>query len=502
MRREIRTILIANRGEIALRIIRTCREMGIRSVAVFSDADRFAPYVRAADTALHIGPAQSSESYLNANAILAAAKSAGADAIHPGYGFLSENPRFAEAVEKQGLVFIGPPPLAIETMGDKTRARQLMVSVGVPVVPGTDAPLKSAKDARAFADQHGYPVLLKAAAGGGGKGMRLVRNADELEAAFRGASSEAKAAFGDGRIYVERYLERPRHIEVQILADRHGSVVHLGERECSIQRRHQKVIEESPSPVLDEASRTLMTQTAVRAAKACGYVNAGTIEFLRDADGKFYFLEMNTRLQVEHPVTELRTGLDLVSLQIQIAAGAKLPFSQQEVTWRGHAIECRICAEDAENDFFPSTGTLVHLRPASGPGIREDRGVEQGGEISVHYDSMIAKLCAWGSDRAEAIRKITRALQEYEVLGVRTNIGLLEFIVRQPEFISGDLSTHFIDEHVTAPALRDGKADYRRVAALACALLEYEREATESGRGRNGTSAKSAWKTQRFEGFS
>lgn len=501
MTREIRTILIANRGEIALRIIRTCREMGLRSIAVFSDADRFAPYVRAADDAIHIGRAQSSQSYLNAEAILEAAHRSGAQAIHPGYGFLSENARFAETVQKHGLIFIGPPAPAIAMMGDKTRARQLMISAGVPVVPGTEEPLKSAKEARSFAEEHGLPVLLKAAAGGGGKGMRLVRKADELEAAFRGASSEAKAAFGDGRIYVERYLERPRHIEVQILADSYGGVVHLGERECSIQRRHQKVIEESPSPVLDAPTRAAMTETAVRAARACGYVNAGTIEFLRDANGKFYFLEMNTRLQVEHPITELRTGLDLVALQIQIAAGAHLPFSQDEVTWRGHAIECRICAEDAENDFFPSTGTLLHLRPASGPGIREDRGVEEGGEISVHYDSMIAKLCAWGSDRDEAVRRIARALGEYEVLGVKTNIGLLHFVVQHPSFGDGDLSTHFLDEHFTPAVLGEGKADHRRAAAMTCALLEYERQAAAMSKGRDGAMPKSSWKSLRYDGY-
>ena len=501
MSKRIGTLLIANRGEIALRVIRTCRELGIRSVAVFSDADRFAPHVRAADAAVHIGPAQSSLSYLRAEAILAAARTSGADAIHPGYGFLSENHEFAEAVGKAGLVFVGPPPSAMITMGDKTRAREAMMRAGVPVVPGSNGPLRSADDALTFVKEHGLPVLIKAAAGGGGKGMRLVSTIEELPAAFETAASEAKASFGDARVYLERYLDSPRHIEIQILADQHGSIVHLGERECSIQRRHQKILEESPSPILEPRDREEMARTAVRAAQSCGYVNAGTIEFLRDRKGKFYFLEMNTRLQVEHPITELRTGLDLVALQIRVAEGARLPFKQDEIRWSGHAIECRICAEDVENGYVPSTGRLLHLRPSSGPGIREDRGVEEGSEIPVYYDSMIAKLCAWAPDRATAIRRMARALREYEVLGVRTNIPLLQYVVGHPKFQKGEFSTHFLQDHFSPSALAKGSSDFREAAAMACALLEHATVTNAHSAGRNGGTQWHSWKSRRFEGL-
>jgi acetyl-CoA carboxylase biotin carboxylase subunit len=501
MIRHIRSVLVANRGEIALRVIRTCRELGIRTVAIYSDPDEHAPHVRGADTAVRVGPAPSSQSYLDTEAILKAARTSKADAIHPGYGFLSENSAFAEAVARAGLVFIGPPPAAIRMMGDKTRARAVMREAGVPVVPGTDAPLERAEEAVEFVARHGTPVLIKAAAGGGGKGMRRVDEPASIVEAFRSASSEAQASFGDARVYIERYLDQPRHIEVQVLADAHGSVVHLGERECSIQRRHQKIVEESPSPVLDADTRRRMTDTAVRAAQACGYVNAGTIEFLRDASGQFYFLEMNTRLQVEHPVTELRTGLDLVALQIRVAEGEPLPFSQDEIQWRGHAIECRICAEDVENGYIPSTGRILHLRPAAGPGIREDRGIEEGGEVSVYYDSMIAKLCAWGQNRDDAVRRMIRALEEYEVLGVQTNIPLLRFVLQHPLFQRGEISTQFLQEHYAPDRLDRGSEAFQQAAAVVCALLEDRDQGRRTPLAATRGAAGNSWRAMRLDGL-
>ena len=469
--RPIRKILIANRGEIALRVIRTCREMGIRTVAVYSAADRTAPHVLAADEALPIGPPPSRESYLHIGRILGAASVSGADAIHPGYGFLSENPEFARGVRDAGLVFIGPSPETIASMGDKTAARSLASGAGVPIVPGTAGPVSGGPEAAEFCARHGYPVLVKAAGGGGGKGMRIVREESELIPSLRGAASEARSAFGDERVYIEKYFEDPRHIEIQVLADSRGNTVHLGERECSIQRRHQKVVEESPSVIVDERMRSRMGETAVMVARACGYKNAGTVEFLVDGDKNFYFLEMNTRLQVEHPVTELRTGLDLVALQILIAKGEDLPFTQEGVRFRGHAIECRICAEDTENNFLPSTGTITHLRAPAGPGIRDDRGVEQGDEIGVYYDPMMAKLIAWGGTRDEAIARLVRALREYELLGVRTNIPLCLFVLTHPRFAAGDISTHFIGRYFSPGTLLAGAPIEEGAAAAVCALI-------------------------------
>jgi acetyl-CoA carboxylase, biotin carboxylase subunit len=474
--RPIRKILIANRGEIALRIIRTCREMGIRTVSVYSAADRSAPHVLAADEALPVGPPPSRESYLSMDRILGAAAASGADAIHPGYGFLSENPEFARLVREAGLVFVGPSPESIASMGDKTSARALASAAGVPTVPGTQGAVSPGPESANFSSRAGYPVLVKAAAGGGGKGMRIVHRESELDDALRSAASEARSAFGDERVYIEKYFEDPRHIEIQILADSHGHIVHLGERECSVQRRHQKVVEESPSVIVDEEMRTLMGATAVLVARACAYENAGTVEFLVDNDSKFYFLEMNTRLQVEHPVTELRTGLDLVALQIRIASGEELPFTQEGVRLSGHAIECRICAEDTENNFLPSTGRISHLRAPSGPGIREDRGVEQGDDIGVYYDPMMAKLIAWGGTRSEAIARLTRALREYEILGVRTNIPLCLFVLTHQAFARGEISTHFIQKHFS-PGLLQGASPFEEEAAAAvCALLSEGRE--------------------------
>ncbi len=472
--RPIRKILIANRGEIALRVIRTCREMGIRTVAVYSAADRSAPHVLAADEAVPIGPAPSRESYLAVDRILGAAAACRADAIHPGYGFLSENAGFAGRVRDAGLVFVGPSPESIASMGDKTAARSLAAAAGVPMVPGTSGPVCAGSEALEFCSRHGYPVLVKAAAGGGGKGMRIVREESELIPSLRAAASEAKSAFGDERVYIEKYFEEPRHIEMQVIADGHGHALHLGERECSIQRRHQKIVEESPSVIVDEEMRRRMGETALMVARACRYVNAGTVEFLVDSEKNFYFLEMNTRLQVEHPVTELRTGLDLVALQIRIASGEDLPLTQEEVVFRGHAIECRICAEDTENNFLPSTGTITHLRSPAGPGLREDRGVDEGDEIGVHYDPMMAKLIAWGPSRPEAVARLVRGLREYEILGVRTNISLCLFVLTHPAFAAGDISTHFVNRYCAPGASHDGLELEEGAAAAVCALIAGE----------------------------
>jgi len=492
--RPIRKILIANRGEIALRVIRTCREMGIRTVSVYSAVDRSAPHVLAADEAFPIGGAPSRESYLVIDRILGAASAAGADAIHPGYGFLSENPGFARRVREAGLVFVGPSPESIASMGDKTAARSLAAAAGVPMVPGTAGPVSPGPEAIEFCSRHGYPVLVKAAAGGGGKGMRVVREESELISSLRGAASEALSAFGDGRVYIEKYFEDPRHIEIQILADSHGNTVHLGERECSIQRRHQKVVEESPSVIVDEGMRRRMGETAVMVARACGYENAGTVEFLVDGEKNFYFLEMNTRLQVEHPVTELRTGLDLVGLQIRIASGEDLPFTQQAVGFRGHAIECRICAEDTENNFLPSTGKIMHLKAPAGPGIRDDRGVEQGDEIGVHYDPLMAKLIGWGATRPEAIARLVRALREYEILGVRTNIPLCLFVLTHPAFVSGDISTHFISRYYS-PGFRGADLSVEEHAAAAvCAVISG---GWEGGGGGSTLAVAGNWRGRR-----
>src|SRR5438445_9465028 len=416
-------ILIANRGEIAVRVIRACHELGIKVVAIYSDVDRASLHVLKADEAHHIGAAAASESYLDIRKIIDVAKRTGAQAIHPGYGFLSENAKFAQTCAEAGVKFIGPNAAAMELMGSKTRARQQMEKAGVPCVPGTSRGLESFGQAERVAEEIGYPLMLKAAAGGGGKGMRLVRSREELKPALESAKSEALRAFGDSEVYVEKLIANPRHIEVQVLADEHGNVVHLGERECSIQRRHQKVLEEAPSPVVDEKMRQRMGEVAVHVSKAAGYTNAGTVEFLVDEAGKFYFLEMNTRLQVEHPVTELVTGLDLVHLQILTAAGAPLPFEQSDLQLRGHAIEVRIYAEDPENNFFPSPGKIARLLTPSGPGIREDTGVYEGWSVPLDYDPMLSKLVAWSPDRQQAIARMQRALDEYFIGGIKSNLG-------------------------------------------------------------------------------
>lgn len=453
-----RKVLIANRGEIAVRIERTLREMGIASVAVYSDADRGALHVRKADEAAHIGASPSRESYLNIDRILEAARHHGAEAIHPGYGFLSENAEFAAACESAGIMFIGPSAESIRRMGSKTEARRVAREAGAPIIPGTPDGLLDSEEAHEFAGRCGYPVMLKAVAGGGGKGMRRVDRQVDLEAEFRDASSEAERAFGDARVYVEKLIENPRHIEIQLLGDRHGHMIHLGERECSIQRRHQKIVEECPSPLvaLHPEMREVMGAAAIRAARAAGYYNAGTVEFLVDANRNFYFLEMNTRLQVEHPVTELVTGLDLVRLQVEIAAGSKLQFQQRHVTWRGAAIECRVYAEDPDNRFFPSPGQITKLAEPSGPGVRLDSGVYPGWTVPVDYDPMLAKLAVWAGTRGDATARMLRALGEYHVAGIQTNLAYFERILKDPRFSAGDLHTGFLDD---LPEMRADAAD-------------------------------------------
>ncbi|EAR14076.1 acetyl-CoA carboxylase biotin carboxylase subunit [Robiginitalea biformata] len=457
-------ILIANRGEIALRVMRTAHRMGIATVAVYSEADRDAPHVLAADQAVCIGPAPSSESYLQEEKILAAARETGADAIHPGYGFLSENAAFARAVEAAGLVFIGPKPDAIQTMGDKLAAKKSVQPYDIPLVPGTDEPVSDADRIREIAAEIGYPILIKAAAGGGGKGMRVVEREADLHAQIERATSEAKSAFGDGSVFIEKYVAAPRHIEIQVLCDTHGNAIHLFERECSIQRRHQKVVEEAPSAVLTPELRERMGRAAVDVARACNYLGAGTVEFLLDADHNFYFLEMNTRLQVEHPVTELITGLDLVELQIRVARGEPLPVRQEELQISGHALELRVYAEDPLQDFMPSVGLLEIYRPPSGPGIRVDDGYREGMQVPIYYDPMLAKLITYGADRPAAIRRMREAIADYRVAGVATTLPFGDFVCRHPAFTSGDFTTHFVKEHYSPEAL---EADLDREASVA-----------------------------------
>jgi len=469
---QINKVLVANRGEIALRIIRSCKEKNVETVAVYSRPDATAPHVVAADESVFIGEAASSESYLSMEKIISAAKDTGADAIHPGYGFLSENALFAKKCKDAGLIFIGPKPDAIDLMGDKTKARELMAKANVPYPPGTESAMKDIDKARQIAEEIGYPVLVKAAAGGGGKGMRIVHDPADFDKSVKAAKSEAKNAFGDDRVYIEKYLEEPRHIEFQIIADEKGNTVHLFERECSIQRRHQKVIEEAPSAVLTEELREEMGLAAVNAAKACSYVGAGTVEFLVDKHLNFYFLEMNTRLQVEHPVTELITGLDLVALQIDIADGKDLPFSQSDIKVNGHAIECRIYAEDPSDNFLPSTGLLRRHRIPAGPGVRVDAGVEEGQEVTINYDPMISKLCTHAVDRSAAISRMLRALEEYKISGVRTTIPFCEFTLQHESFINGNYDTHFVQDHYTPVVGSLYKNDKQDVISVVSSLLK------------------------------
>jgi acetyl-CoA carboxylase, biotin carboxylase subunit len=501
-------ILIANRGEIALRILRACREMGVCGVAVYSDADRGSLHVRLADEAYPIGPAPSRESYLVIEKIIGAAQYAGCDAVHPGYGFLAENPALPRACQAAGITFIGPSAEAMERLGSKTEARHIARVTGVPTVPGTLDPIAEVESAIDTARQIGFPVVLKAVAGGGGKGMRLVEREAEFAGAWRDAASEAQNAFGDGRLYLEKYLARPRHVEIQVLADAHGRIVYLGERECSVQRRYQKVLEEAPSPIMTPELRRAMGEAAVKLARAGGYVNAGTVEFLVDPQRNFYFLEMNTRLQVEHPVTEMVTSLDLVKLQIRIASGEPLPFAQEELAIHGHAIECRIYAEDPDNNFFPSPGKILDRRAPSGPGIRLDESVYAGWTVPNEYDPLLGKLIAWGSDRGEAIARLERALREYFVSGITTNVGLFQRILASRDFRNGDIYTRWLDDFLRgakaaepvasgAPGAKDKAAE--DAATLAAALWHFSRNGDSSG-GSAGAVAPSAgesrWKME------
>ena len=492
MRTPFKKILIANRGEIAVRLIRGCHELGITAVAVYSDADRTSLHVLKADEAYAIGPAPAAESYLNIQRIIDTATRCGADAIHPGYGFLSENAAFARACGDAGIKFVGPSPESIEVMGSKTRARQQMEKAGVPFVPGSSRGLESLAAARETASKFGYPVMLKAAAGGGGKGMRFVANESELASSLEAARSEARRAFGDDEVYLEKAITDPRHIEMQIFADEHGNCVYLGERECSIQRRHQKVLEESPSAAVTPEMRLRMGETAVRAAKAARYANAGTIEFLADAKGDFYFLEMNTRLQVEHPVTELVTGLDLVHLQIRIAAGEKLPFTQESVQLRGHAIECRVYAEDSENNFFPSPGPISSLTEPAGPGIRLDSGIYQGWNVPVEYDPLLSKLIAYGRDRSEAIARMQRAIGEYVVGGVKTNLPLFRRILTDPEFLAAKTDTGYLGRLSRQPT--PAGSEREEEIAMIAAAISWAIDPANEKRERARTAAPSAWK--------
>ena len=487
-----RKVLIANRGEIAVRIIRTLREMDIRSVAIYSDTDRASLHVRKADEAAHVGASPSSQSYLNIERILDAARRHGVDAIHPGYGFLSENAEFASACETAGFVFIGPSSQAIRQMGSKTGARQIASAAGAPIVPGVHEGSLHPQHAREFCRAVGFPVMLKAVAGGGGKGMRRVDREEDLDSSFRDASSEAEQAFGDGSIYVEKLIERPRHIEIQVFGDRHGNCIHLGERECSIQRRHQKIIEECPSPLMAgyPKLREEMGAAAVKIARAAAYWNAGTIEFLVDDARNFYFLEMNTRLQVEHPVTELVTGTDLVRWQLQVADGARLPVAQEQIEFRGAAIECRVYAEDPDNHFFPSPGRIARLVEPAGPGVRVDSGVYAGWNVPLDYDPMLAKLAVWSIDRAEAIARMRRAVGEYRVSGLRTNLAFFDRILSDAEFTAGALDTAFLERFLGR--VSGATEPSQQILALAAGVVEHaagQRPAPAS----SGAASTSAW---------
>ena len=491
-------ILIANRGEIAVRILRACHELGIQTVGVFSDVDRTALHVRLADEAYLIGPAAARESYLCIEKLMDVARKTGCDALHPGYGFLAENPALPRACTDAGVTFIGPSAETMETMGSKTAGKQLARRADVPTVPGTDEPLESPEGVQSLAQSMGYPVVLKAVAGGGGKGMRVVEEDAGFAAVWRGATSEALNAFGDSRVFLEKYLQGPRHIEIQIFADAHGRVVSLGERECSVQRRHQKVIEESPSSVVTPELRKKMGDAAVRLARAGGYVNAGTVEFLVDADLNYYFLEVNTRLQVEHPVTEQVTGLDLVKLQIAIAAGHRLPFAWETITPRGHAMEVRLYAEDPDNNFFPSPGQIIARHAPTGPGIRLDEGVYEGWTVPMEYDPLLSKLIAWGNSREETIARLRRALDEYTITGIRTNVSLFRRILNEPEFISGQIHTKWLDELLARPGppAKAPRPGTEEASAIAAALWQSAQGKGPANASPHSQAAPSRWKME------
>ncbi len=486
-------ILIANRGEIAVRIVRACRELDIETVAIYSEADRESLHVKYADHAYLVGPSPSTQSYLAIDRVLDVAKKSGADAVHPGYGFLAENSEFARACREAGITFIGPSPRVIDEMGDKVKARATMKAAGIPVVPGSEV-LSSEEEVASAAASVGYPFMLKAVAGGGGKGLRLVRSSREIPSAFRAVRSEAAASFGDSRLYIERYLDRPRHVEVQILADRHGKVIHLYDRECSIQRRHQKIIEECPAPALDYRAQRNIGRIAIQGARAVRYVGVGTLEFLLDRHMNFYFLEMNTRLQVEHAVTERVVGIDLVKAQIEVAAGAYLPWRQRHIKPTGHAIECRIYAEDPENDFMPCPGKIEGLRLPEGLGVRNDCGVYEGAEVPIHYDPMIAKLIVWGEDRVEAIVRMRRALREYQIRGIKTNIPFHQWILRHPRFMAGEFNTGFIDDEYRTMR-KEEIFPHKDIALASAAIAALRREQERAVRMlQRGVAEKSRWR--------
>lgn len=496
----MKKILVANRGEIALRIMRSCKEMGIKTVAVFSEADRNALFVRYADEAVCIGGPASKDSYLKGETIIEVAKQLNVDGIHPGYGFLSENAHFAQKVEEAGITFIGPSAQAMEIMGDKLSAKNAVKNYNVPLVPGLDHAVSDIEEAKKVAIEIGFPVLVKASAGGGGKGMRIVEREEDVEEQLNRAVSEAISAFGNGAVFVEKYAEKPRHIEIQILADKHGNVVYLFERECSIQRRHQKVVEEAPSSILTPELRKQMGEAAVNVAKACNYVGAGTVEFLFDAHHNFYFLEMNTRLQVEHPVTELITGLDLVKEQIKVARGEKLSFSQEELKIHGHALEIRVYAEDPTNNFLPDTGKLITYKPPKGPGIRVDDGFEQGMDIPIYYDPMIAKMITYGSSREEAIDRMVRAIDEYEITGVSTTLSFCKFAIQHNAFKSGNFDTHFVQNYFTPEVLQNHNQQSEELAAVMAASLfsAPENELNKNQVDTKPQSETSNWKRNRM----
>jgi acetyl-CoA carboxylase, biotin carboxylase subunit len=492
----MKKLLIANRGEIAMRIMRSAREMGIKTVAVFSEADRGAPFVRYADEAFLIGPPPSAQSYLKGDTIIEVCRRCGADAIHPGYGFLSENAAFARKVREAGITFVGPSPESMDMMGDKLSAKATAKKFGVPMIPGSDGAISDLKEAVKLARQIGFPLLIKASAGGGGKGMRLVQREEEIEEQMKLAISEAVSAFGNGAVFIERYASGPRHIEIQVLADNHGNCVYLFERECSIQRRHQKLIEEAPSSVLTPELRERMGKCAVDVAKACGYSGAGTVEFLVDDKLNFYFLEMNTRLQVEHPVSEMITGLDLVKEQIRVARNEPLGFTQEKLSINGHAIEVRVCAEDPLNNFLPDTGRLEVYRTPAGPGVRVDDSFEQGMDIPIYYDPMISKLIVHGRDRTEAIAKMLRAIDDYEIVGVSTTLGFCSFVLKHEAFVTGKFDTGFIGKYYR-PEMLSGAGEARELAAAAAAALFKPQ--SKSQVVENGAVKKAKWRSGRLQ---
>jgi acetyl-CoA carboxylase biotin carboxylase subunit len=495
----MKKILVANRGEIALRVMRTCKEMGIKTVAVYSDADRNALHVKYADEAVNIGPAPSNQSYLRGEKIIEVCKRLNVDGIHPGYGFLSENAEFAELVEKEGIVFIGPSADSMRVMGDKLSAKAAVKKYNIPMVPGSEGAVTDVKLGIEIAKTAGFPVLIKASAGGGGKGMRIVENPEEFEEQMKLAISEATSAFGDGSVFVEKYVAGPRHIEIQVLGDKHGNVVHLFERECSIQRRHQKVIEEAPSSVLTEAIRMEMGRCAVDVAKACNYYGAGTVEFLLDENKNFYFLEMNTRLQVEHPVTEMITGLDLVREQINVARGEKLAFKQEDLKISGHAMEVRVYAEDPTNNFLPDIGNLKTYKRPQGSGVRVDDGFEEGMDIPIYYDPMIAKLITYSATRTQAIDRMIRAIEEYDITGVQTTLGFCKYVMQHPAFRSGDFDTHFVKKHFTPENLSNFKPDEEMIATILSAMAFEKKQVNTAVQEKQETPQVSNWKRNRIK---